>query len=381
VFDIFPPEKRGKMTGLLGAVFGSASVFGPLIGAFLTDNLSWHWVFYVNVPIGILSLFFVVTSYKESPERSKERIDWGGAITLVAAVVSLMFALELGGNEFSWSSWQIIGLFASFFLFFISFLSIERKAAEPIISFWMFKSPLFASAQALAFLYGSAFIILTILIPIFVQAVYGGSATNAGLILTPLMLGSVAGSAVAGIRMTKNSYRSIMWLSIISFIIGMALLATMGPDTSRWLLTLYMVISGFGVGFSFSLLPNATIHKLDPRYRGTANSTNAFFRSLGMTIGITVFGTLQTKFFSSNIESAFQGQSGGGFPTGDPRSLFEPEMREKIPDFVLDKITGAMSDSITATFAYALIPLVIALVFVYLMGSSRLEVPGKQENQ
>ncbi|RIW28042.1 DHA2 family efflux MFS transporter permease subunit [Bacillus salacetis] len=381
VFDIFPPEKRGKMTGILGAVFGSASVFGPLIGAFLTDNLSWHWVFYVNVPIGLLSLFFVVTAYKESPERSKERIDWGGAITLVAAVVSLMFALELGGNEFSWSSWQIIGLLASFLIFFISFFFIERKAAEPIISFWMFKSPLFASAQALAFLYGSAFIILTILIPIFVQSVYGGSATNAGLILTPLMLGSVAGSAAAGIRMTKNSYRGIMWVSIISFIIGMALLATMGPETSRWLLTLYMVISGFGVGFSFSLLPNATIHKLEPRFRGSANSTNAFFRSLGMTIGITVFGTLQTKFFSSNLASAFEGQSGGGFPTGDPRSLFEPEMREKIPAAVLEKITGAMSDSITATFAYALIPLVIALVFVYLMGSSRLEVAEKQKGK
>jgi EmrB/QacA subfamily drug resistance transporter len=374
VFDLFPPEKRGKMTGLLGAVFGSASVFGPLIGAFLTDHLSWHWIFYVNVPIGLLSLFFITTAYKESPQRSDQRIDWGGAITLVIAVVSLMFALEFGGKEFPWESWQIIGLFASFFLFFMSFLWIERKASEPIISFWMFKSPLFASAQALAFLYGAAFIILTILIPIFVQAVYGGSATNAGLILTPLMLGSVAGSAVAGIRMTKTSYRNIMWVSIISFIAGMILLATMGPDTSRWLLTLYMVISGFGVGFSFSLLPNATIHKLDPRFRGSANSTNAFFRSLGMTIGITVYGTLQTKLFASNLENAFKGQEAGGGFQGDARSIFEPEMREKIPDFVLTKITDAMSDSITTTFTYALIPLGIALVFVFLMGKSRLEV-------
>ncbi len=381
VFDLFPPEKRGKMTGLLGAVFGSASVFGPLIGAFLTDNFSWHWIFYVNVPIGLLSLFFITTSYKESTERSTQRIDWGGAITLVVAVVSLMFALEFGGKEFSWDSWQIIGLFGSFLLFFVSFLLIERKASEPIISFWMFKSPLFASAQALAFLYGAAFIILTILIPIFVQAVYGGSATNAGLILTPLMLGSVAGSAVAGIRMTKTSYRNIMWVSIISFIIGMILLATMGKDTSRWLLTLYMIVSGFGVGFSFSLLPNATIHKLDPRFRGSANSTNAFFRSLGMTIGITVYGTLQTKLFAAKLENAFKGQGAGESFTGDARSIFEPEMREKIPDFVLSKITNAMSESITTTFAYALIPLGIALVFVYLMGNSRLEVNVKQSSK
>ena len=325
--------------------------------------------------------FFITTSYKESTERSTQRIDWGGAITLVVAVVSLMFALEFGGKEFSWDSWQIIGLFGSFLLFFVSFLLIERKASEPIISFWMFKSPLFASAQALAFLYGAAFIILTILIPIFVQAVYGGSATNAGLILTPLMLGSVAGSAVAGIRMTKTSYRNIMWVSIISFIIGMILLATMGKDTSRWLLTLYMIVSGFGVGFSFSLLPNATIHKLDPRFRGSANSTNAFFRSLGMTIGITVYGTLQTKLFAAKLENAFKGQGAGESFTGDARSIFEPEMREKIPDFVLSKITNAMSESITTTFAYALIPLGIALVFVYLMGNSRLEVNVKQSSK
>lgn len=372
VFDIFPPEARGKMTGLLGAVFGSSSVFGPLIGAFLTDNFSWHWIFYVNLPIGLLSLIFILGSYKESPERSDQRIDWGGAITLVVAVVSLMFGLEFGGKEYAWTSWQILSLFAGFLIFFIAFLMIERKAAEPIISFWMFKKPLFASAQALAFLYGATFIILTILIPIFVQAVYGGSATNAGLVLTPLMLGSVVGSAVAGIAMSKTSYRNIMWISIISFIIGMALLSTVGPDTSRWLLTIYMVISGFGVGFSFSLLPNATIHKLEPRYRGSANSTNSFFRSLGMTIGITLFGAMQSKFFSSNLEDAF-GKS-GGMASGDSSSLFSAEMRDKIPDEVLSKITQAMSDSITHTFAYALIPLGIAVVFVYLMGKSRLEI-------
>jgi MFS family permease len=193
------------------------------------------------------------------------------------------------------------------------------------------------------------------------------------------MLGSVVGSAVAGMRMTKTSYRNIMWVSIIAFITGMTLLATMGQETGRLLLTLYMILSGFGVGFSFSLLPNATIHKLDPRFRGSANSTNAFFRSLGMTIGITVYGTLQTKLFASNLEEAFKGQGGGeGFPaSGDPRSIFEPEMREKIPDAVLEKITTAMSDSITTTFAYALIPLGIALFFVYLMGSSRLEIEKK----
>ncbi|PMD10044.1 MFS transporter, partial [Priestia megaterium] len=198
VFDIFPPEKRGKMTGLLGAVFGSASVFGPLLGAYITEYISWHWVFYVNVPIGLLSLFFIVRFYKESKSHKKQKIDWAGAATLVISVVSLMFALELGGKEYDWSSPQILSLFAIFAVALSLFFFVEKRAQEPIISFWMFKRRLFATSQILAFLYGATFIILTVFIPIFVQAVYGGSATNAGLILTPMMLGSVAGSAIGG---------------------------------------------------------------------------------------------------------------------------------------------------------------------------------------
>ncbi len=182
VFDIFPIEKRGKMTGLLGAVFGISSVCGPLLGAYITDHLSWHWIFYVNVPIGILSFLLIMTAYHEVGGRRSQKIDWGGAITLVVAVVSLMFALELGGKEYAWSSVQIIGLFIVFAMSFIGFLYIETKATEPIISFWLFKRRIFAASQMLAFLYGGTFVILTVYIPVFVQAVYGGSATNAGLV-------------------------------------------------------------------------------------------------------------------------------------------------------------------------------------------------------
>ncbi|MEK3805329.1 MDR family MFS transporter [Bacillus sp. FSL H8-0547] len=376
VFDIFPPEKRGKMTGLLGAVFGSASVFGPLIGAYLTEYISWHWVFYVNIPIGLLSVILVGKFYHEKAKLESQKIDWAGALTLVAGVVSLMFALELGGKEFSWTSWQFFSLFGSFVLFLILFLVAEIKAKDPIISFWMFKSRLFASSQILAFLYGASFIILTIFIPIFVQAVYGGSATSAGYILMPLMLGSVVGSGLAGAFMTKTSYRSIMFVSITSFIAGMGLLSTMTPDTGRLLLTLFMILSGFGVGFSFSLLPNASIHNLDPRFRGSANATNAFFRSLGMTIGVTIFGAIQTKIFTRELENA--GSAGSGFDMSNPQGIFQPEVRGQIPARVLEPVINAMSDSITAMFLFALIPLGAALITVFFMGKTRLNIEKKE---
>jgi EmrB/QacA subfamily drug resistance transporter len=376
VFDVFPPEKRGKMTGLLGAVFGTSSVLGPLLGAYITEYISWHWIFYVNIPIGLLSLFFITRAYKESLQHSKQKIDWRGAITLVTAVISLMFGLELGGKEYEWASPQIIGLFAVFIGFFIAFLYIETKADEPIISFWMFKRRLFAASQILAFLYGGTFVILTVFIPIFVQAVYGGSATNAGLVLTPMMLGSVVGSAIAGISQTKTSFRNIMIPSVIIYALGMYSLTTLTPDTARWLLTVYMILVGLGVGFSFSLLPTASVHNLDARFRGSANSTNSFFRSLGMTLGITVFGAIQNKVFTAELEKAFQdGQAAGGMSSfGEPRAIFEESERMKIPSFVLDKIVDAMSGSITFAFTLALIPILLAAFAVFFMGNERVEV-------
>lgn len=378
VFDIFPPENRGKMTGLLGAVFGISSVAGPLLGAYITEYISWHWIFYVNVPIGLLSLFFISRFYHESSEHSKQKVDWLGAATLVITVVSLMFALELGGKEYAWSSVQIIGLFASFAVFFLVFIYAETKAAEPVISFWMFKKRLFAASQILSFLYGATFVILTVYIPIYVQAVYGGSAANAGLILTPMMLGSVAGSAIGGIFQTKTTFRRLMIISVFSFAAGMALLSTLSPDTERWLLTLYMIICGFGVGFSFSLLPTASVHDLEARYRGSANSANSFFRSLGMTLGITVFGIIQNNTFTDKLKEAFKDMPGGGGSQsfGDPRSIFEASERTKIPEFVLNNIIDAMSTSISLIFSLALIPIAVAIVVVFLMGKARIE-PSK----
>jgi EmrB/QacA subfamily drug resistance transporter len=387
VFDIFPPEKRGKMTGLLGAVFGISSVAGPLLGAYITDLISWHWVFYINVPIGIVSCILVAKYYHESKQHLEQKIDWAGAITLVVSVISLMFALELGGKEYAWNSITIISLFTVFGLFFIIFLFAETKAKDPIISFWMFKNRLFAASQILAFLYGATFIILSIFIPIFVQAVYGGTARSAGFVLTPMMLGSVAGSAVGGIFQTKTTFRNLMIISVIAYFLGMFLLSGIGPETTRIMLTLFMVLVGFGVGFSFSLLPTATIHQLDPRFRGSANSTNSFLRSLGMTLGITIFGTIQNKVFTNDLKESFKGVGGdvsGMINFDDPQQIFEADQRVQIPSFVLNEIIEAMSHSITYTFLLALIPIAISVVAVLMMGNARVEVstqPIKQPNE
>lgn len=376
IFDIFPPEKRGRMTGLFGAVFGISSVLGPLLGAYITDYIGWEWVFYINLPLGVISFIMLAAAYKESVVHSKQRIDWGGAFTLVGAIICLMFGLELGGqtiggHEYAWSSAPILGLFAGFAVLLIAFLLIERRAAEPVITFSMFRNRLFATSALAAFFYGSAFIVATVYIPIFVQGVFGGSATNSGLILMPMMIGSVVGAQLGGQLTSRTSFRNIMMLSAVCFVIGVALLTTLTPDISRLLVNVYMALTGFGVGFSFSVLNMSSVHHFDMRQRGSATSTSTFLRSLGMTLGITIFGILQRNLFTSSLQDAF----GGGNQAasfGDPRSALTPEARAQIPAPVLGKISSALSDSIAHTFLWALLPAVLALVTVLVMPKDRL---------
>ncbi|WP_243524079.1 MDR family MFS transporter [Bacillus pseudomycoides] len=373
MYDIFPPEKRGKMTGLFGAVFGTSSVFGPLLGAYITDYISWHWVFYINIPLGIISFFFISKYYKESLQYKKQKIDWAGAVTLVISIVCLMFALELGGKEYAWNSNMILGLFTTFAIMLLIFFFVERRAIEPIISFHLFKKRLFAASQGVAFFYGAAFIICTVYIPIFVQGVLGGSASNAGLILTPMMVGSVIGSQTGGQLASRTSYRNIMIASGIFFVLGIYLLSTLTMDTPRTLVTLFMILAGLGVGFSFSVLSMSSIHNLDMRDRGSATSTNSFFRSLGMTLGVTIFGTIQNHIFTDKLKAVFPPELAKMAPkSGDTSFLLSPHATEKIPPQILDGIKQALATSIADTFFWALIPATLSIICITMMGKERL---------
>ncbi|HET7657992.1 MAG TPA: MDR family MFS transporter [Bacillales bacterium] len=380
IFDVFPAEKRGKMGGMFGAVFGISSIAGPLLGAYITDHWNWHWIFYINLPLGIIAIALIAYFYHESHGHSKQKIDWLGAATLVIAVVCLMFGLEFGGKQYAWDSAQIIGLFAAFIVLFVLFLFVERKAADPIISFSMFRKRLFAASGMLSFLYGAAFIVPIVFIPIFVQGVFGGTATNSGLILLPMLLGNVVSSVTGGQLASKTSYRNVMVVSGVLLVLGIALLGTLTSDSSRLLLTLFMMITGFGVGFSFSVVSMAAIHNFEPRQYGSANSTVSFVRELGMTVGITIFGAIQSHWFANKLAGAFEGigAAASKFPS-DPRVLFSDQVRSHIPHQVLAKLTDALSSSIAHTFEWTLVPAVLAFGFVFFMGNERLKW-GRKEN-
>jgi len=375
MFDVVPADKRGKMGGLFGAVFGLSSIFGPLIGGYITDYVNWSWVFYINLPIGLLAFIMIAFFYKESVEHSKQKIDYLGAFALVASILCLMLALELGGKKYSWDSAMIIGLFVAFVILIIGFIFIERRAQEPIITFSMFKNRLYTTSNLMAMFSGAAFITASVYIPIFIQGVLGGSATNSALVLLPMMLGSVVTAGGGGAVLTKFKYRSIMIPTLTLLVIGIALLTTLTTGSSRFMVTIFMILVGLGIGASFSVLSNAAIHGFSARQRGSASSTLNFMRSLGMTLGITVFGIIQSHVFMNKLASKFE--SGVQMPEGvdlsDPRKILTPETRELIPTEVLDKISEALTSSIVHTFAWAIIPSVIALLGAFAMSKERLD--------
>lgn len=374
IWDVFPMEQRAKMGGIFGATFGLSSIFGPLVGAYITDNINWRWVFYINIPIGIIALVLIFWFYQESKKHAKQIIDWWGALTLVAGIVSLMFALELGGKQYAWDSATIILLFATFIILFIVFLLIERKAENPIISFSMFKYRLFIATNFVGMFYGATFMVATIYIPIYMQGVMGGTATNSGLLLLPMMLGTTITAPLGGQFVRKFSYRTVMLASVLILLIGILLLGTLSTDTSRLQVTIYMIIIGLGTGASFSVLGMAAMHHFENHQRGSASSTNSFLRSLGMTVGITIFGVIQRNIFTDKLTKAFAGM--GSFmqskTVGDPHTLLTPAGRAHIPAPILDKIVSVLSISISQTFLWTLVPALLAFIFVILMGKAKI---------
>lgn len=373
IFDLFPPEKRGKMTGMFGAVFGLSSVLGPILGAYITDYIHWRWIFYINAPLGLIAFLIIMRAYREVRSTRKQVIDWLGALLLTAAIVCLMFALELGGTDgWAWNSAGIIGLFAGAAVGLALFLYAETKAKQPIVPLGLFKDRLFTSSQLISFLYGAVMIAGATYIPLFVQGVFKESATSTGLILTPMMLGTVASSMAGGFLVGKFAFRNIMVVSGVVLTGALLLLGfTMDLSTSRAVITLYMVLVGLGIGVSFSVLNISTLTNIAPQNKGTATAMVTFFRSIGTALGITVLGALQKHEFQSGAkvltggdEQLFARVKSGQELLGDQASAFiGPELMEKL--------LAQLGHSIIFLFQWAVVIPIVALVFALMMGRAR----------
>jgi EmrB/QacA subfamily drug resistance transporter len=378
IADIFPPAERGKWQGMFTAVFGLASIIGPLIGGAITDNWGWRWVFYVNMPVGALALIVGMLVLPASTRRMRHTIDYLGAGILIVWAVSLLLGFSLGGTELAWNSWQIITLFVIAALGIVTFLYVERRVAEPIIRPSLFKNDIFAISTLSMFLVGAGmFGAITYLSP-FVQLILGQSATNSGLILTPMMAGFIVSSIVGGQLLSRTGrYKP---LAIVGFLVGasgMFLLSRMTPSTTNGELVRNMIITGLGIGVLMSLFTIIVQNAFGQNMIGQVTSSVTFFRSLGSSIGVAVLGAVVTNNFAGKVvasvptalrpyvdASKLTNQSTASKAVNAPAAIAHlgPQQFQALALQLATNVKGAFASSVTLAFAIGTVMLLLALV-------------------
>jgi len=293
IADIVPPRERGRYMGLIGSVFAVASVAGPLLGGFLVDNLSWRWVFYVNMPVGALAVLIVVTRLHLHTPTIRHRIDLLGAALLSAGVASLTLLTTWGGNQYAWGSRTIILLGVGGVVLLIVFLWWETRAAEPIVPLSLFRSSVFSIANAIGFAVGMAMFGAIVFLPVFLQLVYGATPTSSGLRMLPLMAGLLAAAIGSGRAISRiGRYKAFPIAGTAFLVVGMYLLSLLRVGTAPWVASVYMLVVGIGIGLVMQVLVLVVQNAARPQEIGVATSTATFFRSVGGSFGVAIFGTI-----------------------------------------------------------------------------------------
>ena len=363
--EMFTLEQRAKMQGLFSGVWGVSSVIGPLLGGFLVDQLSWRWIFYINIIPGLLAAALVAFAWRDAHAHGQDRpaVDYAGAVLLTVSVVTLLLGLMGTGT----SSWILISVAVVLFLLL---LWVERRAADPVLPLPLFRDPLFATATAHGVLTGWALFGSVSFIPLFVQAVLGTSATQAGITLTPLLLGWVLASIIGTRLMLTVGYRRLGLIGTASFTVGAFLMSQAGMNTSQVSLMAFVTLMGIGMGLSIPSFLIAVQTTVNRRQLGTATSTLQFSRSIGGTLGVSVMGAALSARLASNLVAA----------------RLDPELVQQLLDplpgaqvVIAEGARAAMADAIHLVFLIAFAAAALAMVTVFF--TPRKELTDRQPEQ
>jgi EmrB/QacA subfamily drug resistance transporter len=376
VSQIFAPAERGRVQGIFSGMFGLASVIGPLLGGYLTDNLSWRWVFYVNLPVGILALTVLGVAFPNiRPEQRARRIDYLGAATLVAGVVPLLLALSWGGHDYAWDSAVILGLFGLAAVMLIAFVLVEQRAAEPIIPLSLFRNRVVSVAVLALTLMAIGMFGAILFIPLFIQGVLGTSATQSGTVLMPMMIVMIASSIAGGQLISRTGrYKLVGLFGMSVATVGLFLLSGMGPETDYLTIVRNMVILGLGLGPTMPVFTLAAQNAVKMSQLGVVTALTQFARSIGSTLGVAVFGSLLTNRFSPAFAAALPPDVMSVMPPErlaefqNPQALLNPQFAEQIREGAL--ALGPQGQQIfDALFGAIKIGLVTALHDVFLLSA------------
>ena len=338
--DLFAPADRGKNQGLVAAAFGLSSVIGPTLGGFITDAFSWHWIFFVNIPLGIPVIVLFVRFFPQSRRSgARHRLDYLGMAALVMTVVPLLVGLSLGGSQYEWVSPQVIGPLAVSAAMVVVFILVELRAAEPIMPLDMYRNRMVSLSLIAIFFVGFGMFGAIIFVPLFFQGVLGASATSSGSFLTPMMLGVVVGAALSGQILSRlgGHYRLQGLSGIGIMVIGMFLISRMSADTGYGYAVSSIVVVGFGLGSTFPVYTIAVQNAVPHRIMGVATSATQFYRSIGGTLGLAVLGSFMVNRFASGVSSNLSPDVGQALPPGSlsqivnrPQALMDPDALSRL---------------------------------------------------
>jgi EmrB/QacA subfamily drug resistance transporter len=353
--DLYSPAQRARLQGVFAGIFGIASVVGPVVGGYLTDNFTWRWVFYVNVPVGVLAIvavFLTLPSVRHSA--SWRDIDFAGAFTLTATIVPLLVALSIT-RDHEFTSPEVLGLLLVAAVMGVIFYVVERRTPHPVVPFDLWKNPTFAVSTAVGFLLGFAMFGAIIFVGLVYQGVLGMPATNSGLLITPLMAGLILASVVTGQLMVRiKRYRYLGTVGAVLLVIGLYLLAQVDVGTPQIEVVRDLVLVGLGVGVGMPLYLNATQSAVDARYLGVVSSQIQFWRNIGSTVGVAILGAVLSHELTQKILASIPPELAGFLPAnGNAQAIFDPAVMQRIPPPVLAAIRTALASSLHDIFLIA----------------------------
>jgi EmrB/QacA subfamily drug resistance transporter len=361
--DLFSARERGRYAGYTGAVFASASIIGPLVGGWLTDSVSWRWIFYINLPLGAAALFVIGTRMHLPFRKREHQVDYLGAAVLTFSVVCLLMVAIWGGVTYPWASGQIIGLALAGAIGLVIFIFIERRAPEPIIPLGLFRDSIFNVTAGTAFLFGVAMFGAIFFIPLFMQKVVGVSATNSGIVIMPLMLGWVATSVIAGQIISRTGrYKLLPIVGSFVVVLGFWLLTRLGVSSHQGTAILDMVVLGLGMGMVFQIYIVAMQNSIRPQDMGSATATVQFFRSMGATFGVAAFGTIFLTRLTSNLVGRV-----GPAAAQHLIAIVNTPGNVNVPPAAENVLRQSLSSSLHDVFVGTMFVSIVALVFAFLL--------------